>query len=286
MSSAPPTAEVPAQPLSLSHLSINDVSTSTTDAFQASSHKDSRRMDHRSKQKGKDKGKNSEPKSQSKSNNTTRSSSRSQSHDVNLSKSLSFVLRHGATKLGINIRNDGFVKVEELLSHSKFRGYNLTDIQNVTENNEKKRFTMEQDESGVWWIRANQGHSLKEIDNVQMKEIQKAEEIPVLVHGTYTQRWNSIKKDGLKAMTRHHIHFATGLFGEDGVISGMRKNCEIFIYVDVEKAMSDRIKFYRSENGVILTAGVGEEKCLPVRYFKRVVDSEGQELDIGSHRSA
>jgi RNA:NAD 2'-phosphotransferase (TPT1/KptA family) len=43
----------------------------------------------------------------------------------------------------------------------------------------------------------------------------------VCVHGTTEKAWDIIQKEGLKPMTRNHIHFATGLPKEDGVISGL-----------------------------------------------------------------
>ncbi|CAN0056248.1 unnamed protein product, partial [Sphacelaria rigidula] len=53
-------------------------------------------------------------------------------------------------------------------------------------------------------------------------------------------------------MNRTHIHFATGLPGDNGVISGMRAGCKVLIYVDVAAAMADGIRFFRSTNNVIL----------------------------------
>lgn len=70
-------------------------------------------------------------------------------------------------------------------------------------------------------------------------------------------------------MTRQHIHFATGLPGDSGVISGMRKSADVLIYIDMNKALGDGIKFFKSTNGVILTEGVSG--VLPTRYFARVV---------------
>ena len=72
-------------------------------------------------------------------------------------------------------------------------------------------------------------------------------------------------------MTRTHIHCASGRFGEEGVISGkrlcemsasqaeyrtgVRKSCDLFIYIDVVTAMANSIEFAVSPNGVILTRG-------------------------------
>ncbi len=54
-------------------------------------------------------------------------------------------------------------------------------------------------------------------------------------------------------MARNHIHFAPGMPTEEGVISGMRGTCDIYIQIDMEAAVKDGIKFYISSNNVILT---------------------------------
>lgn len=47
-------------------------------------------------------------------------------------------------------------------------------------------------------------------------------------------------------------------------------DADVFIYVDVGRAMADGIAFYRADNGVILTKGEGDTGILPTRYFERV----------------
>ena len=79
-------------------------------------------------------------------------------------------------------------------------------------------------------------------------------------------------------MGRNHIHFATGLLGEEGVISGMRMTATVLIYIDLEKALKDGILFFRSENGVVLTEGLNNEGYLPKDYFLKVVTKKGDVL--------
>lgn len=57
------------------------------------------------------------------------------------------------------MRPDGYVKVSDLLSHAKFKGVTLVQIQEVVAANDKKRYALSE-EDGCLWIRANQGHSL------------------------------------------------------------------------------------------------------------------------------
>jgi 2'-phosphotransferase len=44
-------------------------------------------------------------------------------------------------------------------------------------------------------------------------------------------------------MERQHIHFAIGILGDKNVISGMRKDCEILIYLNLQLALSGMIIF-------------------------------------------
>ena len=36
----------------------------------------------------------------------------------------------------------------------------------------------------------------------------------------------------------------------------MRKTCDMFIEIDLSKAMKDKMKFFKSKNGVILSPGL------------------------------
>jgi hypothetical protein len=48
---------------------------------------------------------------------------------------------------------------------------------------------------------------------------------------------------------------ARGLLGEKGVVSGMRTNTEVYVWVNVHAAMDSGIRFFESENGVLLCEG-------------------------------
>jgi 2'-phosphotransferase len=168
------------------------------------------------------------------------------------------------------------------LSHPKFRQYTLSQIEDVVDTNDKKRFTitaLETPEGPKDFIRANQGHSIKTIQ-IEMTPITSAAEYPTIIHGTNHTAWQAILQDpkGLQRMKRNHIHFATGLLGEEGVISGMRYSCNVLVYLDLEKCLRERMKFFKSENGVVLTEGVDGEGYIPKEYFEKVVSSKGEKL--------
>ena len=189
---------------------------------------------------------------------------------VKLSKALSWLLRHGAEKEGFTFIDGGYLWVEDILMHKKFSQYKADDIQRVVEECEKQRFALKTDSEGKMLVRANQGHSLANA-NIEMDKILSAGEVSKVIHGTNIGSWKKVKNKGLSRMKRQHIHFAAGEPDESGVISGMRQSCEIHIYINIEAALSDGLKFYRSSNNVILSPGNSEGYILPC-YFLKVVN--------------
>ncbi|KAH9975823.1 KptA family-domain-containing protein [Lactifluus volemus] len=203
------------------------------------------------------------------------------SPQVRLSKSISWILRHGAKSEGIYMRPDGYVRITDLLASSRLSSYtlDLAALQSIVENDNKNRFKLFKGpddaspmDGEIWWIRANQGHSMKTV-NLDLKPLLSAADIPMAVHGTNRKAWESISTRGLSKMKRNHIHLAQGIPG-DGIISGMRNSSQVLIYIDVQKALDAGITFFLSENGVVLTEG-DERGFLSPEYFLRVEDRQG-----------
>uniref|UniRef100_A0A8C9HBN9 2'-phosphotransferase n=3 Tax=Piliocolobus tephrosceles TaxID=591936 RepID=A0A8C9HBN9_9PRIM len=196
---------------------------------------------------------------------------REQDRDVQLSKALSYALRHGALKLGLPMGADGFVPLGALLQLPQFRSFSAEDVQRVVDTNRKQRFALQQgDPSTGLLIRANQGHSLQ-VPELELMPLETPQALPpMLVHGTFWKHWPSILLKGLSCRGRTHIHLAPGLPGDPSVISGMRPHCEIAVFVDGPLALADGISFFRSANGVILTPGNTDGFLLP-KYFKEAL---------------
>jgi 2'-phosphotransferase len=180
----------------------------------------------------------------------------SSTNNVRLSKELSYLLRHGAQKEGLPITSDGWIKLADICRHTRST---TSEIRQIVDTNDKQRFEIRGDR-----IRAVQGHSMKTL-SVEMTPITHDNMPEAVIHGTYLCHLASIQKEGLKTMGRQHIHFATGR----NVISGMRRDVQVLIYVDMAKCLADGIQFFRSANGVILTAGING--VLSPVYFQKVV---------------
>ncbi|KAF8739153.1 RNA 2'-phosphotransferase, Tpt1 / KptA family, partial [Rhizoctonia solani] len=213
--------------------------------------------------------------------------------EVRNSKTLSYILRHGAAKEQLTLRSDGLTVGLPYcqLARPKLRELDLSGLLKIVASDQKQRYQLgvenesdgpkapilpitpaqAPDSANLLWIRANQGHTLK-VDELEMKPITDPSEVPCAVHGTNLKAWESIRfeeKQGLSRMRRNHIHLASGRPGASGVISGMRNSSQILIFVNVAAAMAAGVLFSLSANGVILTAG-DSNGFLPPAYFSSV----------------
>ncbi|CAM1331490.1 TRPT1 (predicted) [Pycnogonum litorale] len=198
----------------------------------------------------------------------------SHSSNVELSKSLSWILRHGVKKVGLQMQPDGYVNVDAILNLRNFQRNKWTaeEIIKVVECDEKQRFSLKTCNDGnTLAIRANQGHTIEDVDDeLLLEKVKRIEDLPpLLAHGTFLKKWPLIKVNGLNRMTRRHIHFAPGLPGDSSVISGMRANTEVYIIIDGKQAMNDGYTFYRSQNNVWLCPG-NKDGYIPAKYNKEV----------------
>lgn len=181
-----------------------------------------------------------------------------------LSRKLTGLLRHRAKDEGFDIRPDGYVPVDDIVDRYKYR-VSMKGLKWIVENDSKTRFNLIQ-EDGEYLIRANQGHSMEGINANEIFDPIYPGELDVCIHGTYFKFWNSIRDTGLNKMGRLHIHFTPSEVVTEDARSGFRKSCDIIIYLDVEKALQDGLKLFRSANNVILSPGF-KGGIIPSRYF-------------------
>jgi 2'-phosphotransferase len=91
------------------------------------------------------------------------------------------------------------------------------------------------------FLRSSNSHIFNFQIDLDLQEITDPSTCPVVVHGTWFKCWDSILLKGLSRMSRNHIHFAAGEPGTLGTISGMRKNAEIYIYIDLPTALKGNL---------------------------------------------
>ena len=197
---------------------------------------------------------------------------------------MSRLLRHQAENAGIKLDEEGFAPLDKVLAWGPLKSLRVTlaDVRESVGSNDKQRFALKlkdtadegsADAAADYLIRANQGHSIKlESSSLLVPLTAEGGNIPPRVlHGTYYAFWPAIvEAGGLRPMGRNHVHCSRGT-PEEGVVSGMRKDAELLIEVDVERSIrEDGLKWWMSENEVILTEG-GEGGLVSSRFFKQVV---------------
>ena len=165
-----------------------------------------------------------------------------------ISKFLSYVLRHAPGSIGIELDSQGWVGVDDLLRQAAKSGKQLTreQLREIVDTNEKKRFTLSED--GVR-IRAAQGHSVA-VD----LGLERRQPPAMLYHGTATRFLDSILGEGLKPGSRQKVHLSRD--EATAVAVGQRHGKPVVLHVDAGRMHSDGFEFWQAENGVWLTDAV------------------------------
>ncbi len=163
-----------------------------------------------------------------------------------LSKFLSYVLRHRPDAIGIELDEEGFTDAKVLLAKMAERhpGFAMPDLEAIVRDDDKGRYTLRDGR-----IRANQGHS---IAGVTAFETTPKTPPDALYHGTSTQNWKRIREaGGLQCMKRHHVHLSPD--EETAKRVGARRKGEVILLcVNAQRMSEDGYDFFLSDNGVWL----------------------------------
>lgn len=167
------------------------------------------------------------------------------------SKFLSLVLRHSPDAIGIEPDSQGWVTIEALLAGCRANGRTIsfTDLAEITTRCPKQRFAISED--GLR-IRANQGHTI-DVDLAYPPAVPP----DMLYHGTIEAKLGSIRRDGLRPMTRHHVHLSIDRATARSV--GARRGRPVILIIQSGRMSNDGHVFYRTHNGVWLTDSVPQE---------------------------
>jgi putative RNA 2'-phosphotransferase len=171
-----------------------------------------------------------------------------------ISKALSYWLRHNPEDIGIVVASNGWTDVRELIDKAASKlMMDFNELKYVVQNNEKQRFSLSEDFCS---IKANQGHSL----DVEL-ELEEVMPPTILYHGAPVGVIDTIMKEGLNKMNRHHVHLSVDK--DTAAKVGSRRGAFEILEVEAMRLRADGYKVYISDNGVYLTDEV------PPEYIKR-----------------
>ena len=179
-------------------------------------------------------------------------SSKKQS-DESLGRFLSLVLRHQPQAAYITLDRHGWADIEKLLAGCVRAGKSMDreTLERIVRENNKQRYSFNEDHTK---IRANQGHSLQ-VD-VELRETKPPR---YLYHGTAARFLSAIQAEGIKKMTRQHVHLSGDY--QTAVAVGRRHGAPVVLRIDAGAMAQNGVRFYRSENGVWLC------EYVPPEYF-------------------
>jgi len=172
---------------------------------------------------------------------------------VNLSKIISYALRHKPEKYNLVLDGEGWVLTSELLTSIKTIHPNLEwatnkSITDIIDQSDKSRF-----ELSDYSVRALYGHSIPE------KIIKEPETPPYfLYHGTTESVIDTIMKNGLQPMGRQYVHLSIDI--ETAVIVGKRRTKKpIILIINTREANESDIKFYKGNDSIWLSEEIPSE---------------------------
>jgi putative RNA 2'-phosphotransferase len=170
--------------------------------------------------------------------------------DEDLSKAVSHALRHAPWLYELEVDEEGWVPVDQLIDALREKGgdwesVDRSSLERMLTTAAKRRHELEGDR-----IRALYGHSLA-------GRIQKHQAVPParLFHGTAPQTWAVIEADGLLPMGRQFVHLSVDR--ETATSVGRRKSASpIILVVDAAAATSAGVAFYEGNDLVWLADSV------------------------------
>ncbi len=162
-----------------------------------------------------------------------------------ISKFLSFVLRHKPDAIGLTLDAEGWADIDEIIAKADIP-ITAKQVAAAVATNDKKRFALSKDGRA---IRANQGHSIK-VD----LGLQATEPLAQLYHGTAERFLDSILTEGLKPQNRQFVHLSRDTATATTV--GARHGKPVVLIVPAFAMHERGHRFYLAANGVWLTDSV------------------------------
>jgi len=166
-------------------------------------------------------------------------------------KYIALILRHKPPKeLGMDSK--GFVEINKLINflNSEDIEADKQIIQYIVDTDDKNRYEIIDNK-----IRARQGHSIKQVN----LEFDKVTPPNILYHGTKLSSLNSIKKTGLKALSRQYVHLSKSKSEAMRNASRWKEDKPVILEIKAKEMNDKGFDFFISTNEVYLTKSVPKE---------------------------
>lgn len=188
---------------------------------------------------------------------------------VKKSKRLSWLLRHGASEVGLDMDEAGWVEVDAVLRTLRM---SAAELDMVVRQNDKRRLQLVGGR-----VRACQGHS---IDNraVTREGLERswaiyADAAPVW-HGTSVDVVASIAAQGISPVQRTHVHLAPSVTSK----VGKRSAVHVMLEVSPARTQAAGVTLYQAPNGVVLAREIPASCVVGLRAMTKRAQQAQAEL--------
>ena len=170
-----------------------------------------------------------------------------------VSKLISFWLRHKPEEANLDIDEFGWVKIDELLEALKVKciSFSENDLLELNNSFEKTRWKIDLINKR---IKATHGHSVK-ISQELISETPN----DILYHGTTIKNLKGILENGLKSGQRQYLHLSDSISIAKEI--GGRHGKPFVIEIETKQLLEEGWKFYKTEQNIWLTSDI------PAKYL-------------------
>ena len=178
--------------------------------------------------------------------------------DLQLSKAITYILRHKPHVFNVTLTKEGYCEVASLTTvlnqQAKYSYVTEEDVLRIVATCPKQRFEL----NGAL-IRARYGHSVMKLPRTP------AEPPTILYHGTVTSALEGIKNSGILEMGREEVHLVTEDAQNFAIESAGRRvraqkgNKVHLLPVNTVKAQILGVLFYDTEHGTWLSEAIPPE---------------------------
>jgi len=183
-----------------------------------------------------------------------------------ISKTLSYILRHGALKYNINIDKYGYIKTSDILKLPQFKNVTLDDIFAIVYDDSRGRYTIKES-LDTFYIKANHGHSILRQDS-PIKKILNTNLYKILSYECTYPEWLLIKKN--KGIQKKNKNIELKIPKQNYNKNYIRYNKSVIIYINLEKMLEKGFEFNMYSNRKILTQGLNG--FISIDFFAKVYD--------------
>ena len=176
-----------------------------------------------------------------------------------LGRKLVKLLRHTACQERLNINNQGYVIIDDILQLEQFSEYTLYAVLCAVALDDKQRLKLNY-KARPLEITAQNGHTIKLVKIAYERIL--SHQYPILVHSTTRKAWESIRNDAIKLMKRNEVHMYSLAACRKHLTTWRERGKEVIIFIDARRCEQKKIELLMTGNEVVVSREEIPASCI------------------------